>query len=110
MNCLAEEYSKLKRMVALDLENQFFQVRLHPDMKKFFGFQVPDLDGRPRYYCFNVMPYGCKPALAIVTRLLKPLKAFFHRLGINFSTTAAFPHPPTGSVNSNFVLSYTLYS
>ena len=31
-------------MVALDLENQFFQIRLHPSMSQFLGFMVPDLD------------------------------------------------------------------
>ena len=72
-------------MTALDLENQFFQVRLHPSMCDFLGFMVPDLDGAPVYYRFVVMPYGCKPAVSIVTRLLKPLKSYFHRLGIRFS-------------------------
>jgi hypothetical protein len=72
-------------MVALDLENQFVQVRLHPDMREFLGFQMPGPGGCPVFYCFNVMPYGCKPAVAVVTRLLKPLKAFFHRVGIKFT-------------------------
>jgi Reverse transcriptase (RNA-dependent DNA polymerase) len=72
-------------MVALDLENQFFQVRLHPDTKKYFGFSVPGPDGSPLYYQFTVMAYGCKPAVAVVTRLLKPIKSHLHRLGIKFS-------------------------
>ena len=72
-------------MTALDLENQFFQVRLHPSMRDFLGFMVPDINGIPVYYRFVVMPYGCKPAVSIVTRLLKPLKSYFHRLGIRFS-------------------------
>jgi len=29
-------------MTAYDLKNQFFHDKLHPDMKKFFGFAVPD--------------------------------------------------------------------
>ena len=72
-------------MTALDLENQFFQVRLHPSMCDFLGFMVPDLNGVPVHYRFVVMPYGCKPAVSVVTRLLKPLKSYFHRLGIRFS-------------------------
>ena len=72
-------------MTAFDLENQFFQVRLNPDMSKFLGFMVPDPSGTPVYYHFLVMPYGCKPAVSIVTRLLKPLKSYFHCLGIRFS-------------------------
>ena len=58
-------------MVALDLENQFFQIRLHPSMSKYLGFMVPDLDGTPMFFHFLVMPYGCKPAVAVVTHMLK---------------------------------------
>ena len=61
-------------MTAFDLENQFFQVRLNPAMSDFFGFMVPDPSVTPVHYRFLVMPYGCKPAVSIVTRLLKPLK------------------------------------
>ncbi len=31
------------------------------------------------------MAYGCKPAVTIVTRLLRPIKAFLHRFGIKFT-------------------------
>ena len=72
-------------MVALDLENQFFQIRLHPSMSQFLGFMVPDVDGTPMFFQFSVMPYGCKPAVAVVTKMLKPLKSYFHKLGIRFS-------------------------
>jgi len=72
-------------MTSLDLENQFFQVQLDPAMCKFLGFMVPEEDGTPAYYIFKVMPYGVIVAVAIVTRLLLPVKAFFHRLGIKFS-------------------------
>ena len=43
-------------MVALDLENQFFQIRLHPSMSKFLGFMVPDLDGTPNV--FSIFSYA----------------------------------------------------
>jgi hypothetical protein len=71
-------------MCAFDLENQFFQVRLSPDTKKYFGFAVPYPDGT-QYFQFTVMAYGCKPAVTVVTRLLKPIKAFLHKLGVKFS-------------------------
>ena len=72
-------------MTALDLENQFFQVHLHPAMRDFLGFMALDLSGTPVYFQFVVMPYGCKPAVSIVTHLLKPLKSYFHCLGLRFS-------------------------
>ena len=71
-------------MTALDLENMYLNIRLRNDMKKYLGFMVPFPDG-DRFFQFCVMPFGIKPAVAIVTRLLKPVKAYFHRLGIKFS-------------------------
>ncbi len=49
------------------------------------GFMVPDPDGTPRYYTFQVMAYGCKPAVTIVMRLLRPIKVFLHRFDIKFT-------------------------
>jgi len=72
-------------MTSLDLENQYFQIRLHPDMYQYMGFSVPDSDGSPVFYVFKVMAYGCKPAVSVVTRLLRPIKAFLHSLGIKFT-------------------------
>jgi hypothetical protein len=46
---------------------------------------VPDKGGTPQYYTFKVMAYGCRPAVTVVTRLLRPIKAFLHTLGIKFS-------------------------
>jgi hypothetical protein len=72
-------------MTSLDLENQYFQVRLRPDMFQYMGFMVPAEDGTPQFFQFTVMAYGCKPAVTVVTRLLRPIKAFLHRHGVKFS-------------------------
>ena len=72
-------------MCTLDLKNQFFHVQLNSDYKKFFGFKLPNESGVNEYYQFKVMAYGCKPAVNIVTRLLKPVKQFLHLLGIRFT-------------------------
>jgi hypothetical protein len=72
-------------MTSLDLENQYFQVRLRPDMYQYMGFMVPAEDGTPQFFQFTVMAYGCKPAVTVVTRLLRPIKAFLHRHGVKFS-------------------------
>jgi hypothetical protein len=83
---LAEELiSQNDFMASFDLANQFFHVRLHPADRKFFGFMVPDENGRERYYQFHVMCYGYSPAVEVVTRLLKPVKAYLHKLGIKLS-------------------------
>jgi hypothetical protein len=71
-------------MVALDLENQFCQVRLHPEMKQYLGLQYR-IPTALENFTNSVMPYGCKPAVAVATRLLKPVKAFVHRYDVKFS-------------------------
>jgi hypothetical protein len=60
-------------------------VRLHPEARKYFGLAVPEEDGIVHYYQFPVMVYGLKSAVQAVTRLLLPLKAYIHKLGILFS-------------------------
>jgi hypothetical protein len=65
-----------------DLENQFFHVKLAPKAYKFFGFAVPGSDGQEEYYCFKVMVYGFAPAVAVVTRLVRPAQAFLHKRGV----------------------------
>ena len=72
-------------LTAFDLKNQFFHVRLHESQKKFFGFAVPDEKGVMQFYQFQILVYGSKPAVAVVTDLLKPVKAYLHRQGVKLS-------------------------
>ncbi len=72
-------------MQAFDLKNQFFHVKLHPSMKNFFGFAVEEEDGSVSYYQFKILAYGCKQAVAVVTKLLKPVKSFLHSLGVRLT-------------------------
>jgi hypothetical protein len=60
-------------MTSLDLENQYFQVQLRPDMYQYMGFMVPAEDGTPRFLQFTVMAYGCNPAVTVITCLLSPV-------------------------------------
>ncbi len=72
-------------LLAFDLKNQFFHVRLHPEARKFFGFAVLDEMGNEKYYQFTVMVYGLKSAVQVFTWIILPLKAYIHKLGIRFS-------------------------
>jgi hypothetical protein len=72
-------------LTAFDLENQFFHVYLRPEDRKYFGFAVPDEKGQLQYYQFAVMAYGYAPAVAIVTKLLQPLKAYLYKRGIKLT-------------------------
>ena len=72
-------------MTSFDLKNQFFHVKLHPDMYRYFGFAVKNNLGVEKYYYFKVLVYGCKPAVYIVTRLLAPVKSYLHNAGVKLS-------------------------
>jgi hypothetical protein len=58
---------------------------LKQEEQKYFGFAIPAEDGTTDFYKFKVMAYGYSPAVEVVTRLLKPVKAYLHGLGIKIS-------------------------
>ncbi len=83
---LAEELiAKGNYMASFDLANQFFHVKLNPADRKFFGFALPFGEGKSDFFQFTVMAYGYSPAVEVVTRLLKPVKAYLHQLDIKLS-------------------------
>ena len=68
-----------------DLRNMYFHVRLQDDLSQYFCFRLINANGDEEYYMYRVMGFGYSPAGRIVTRLVAPIKAFLHRLGIRFS-------------------------
>ena len=71
---------------AMDLENQYFHVRINPVHQKYLGCKaINPVTGELTYFVFCVMIYGCKPAAAIVTRLTYPVVKYLHGLGVKFS-------------------------
>ena len=70
---------------ALDLENMYFHVRIHPNHQKYLGFKIEDENGTPIYYVFSVMIYGLKVATTVVTHLIKPVVSYLHEKGVKFS-------------------------
>jgi hypothetical protein len=57
---------------------------LHPQARRYFGFELADAAGVVRFYQFTVMVYGFKSAVRVVTRLILPIKSFLHKLGVRF--------------------------
>jgi hypothetical protein len=72
-------------MASFELGSQFFHMRLKHEEQKYFGFAIPAEDGRTDYYKFKVMASRYSTAAEVVTHLLKPVKAYLHRLGIKIS-------------------------
>ena len=63
----------------------YFHFKLAEEHQHYFSFSLPDKDGKPLYFKFLVMCYGYSLAAYIVTRVIVPIKAFLHKLGIRFS-------------------------
>ena len=72
-------------MTVFDLQNCYFHIQLADSLKKFFNFSLPSEDRTIEFFSFLVMAYGYAPAGRIITRLIKPLIAFCHSLGIRLS-------------------------
>ena len=69
-----------------DLENMYFQIVMTPEQRMFLGCQIEDPEtGTKYFFVFNVMIYGLKHAVTVVTKLLKPIVDYVNTLGIRNS-------------------------
>lgn len=65
-----------------DLKSAYFHIAIHEAHKKFLGAAFEDEDGRKRYFQFKFLPFGLASAVHCITKLLKPINAYFHKKGI----------------------------
>ena len=70
---------------SFDLEAMYHQLHLHESYKTFFGFSLPQRDGSPHYYVYNVLPFGLNFATYVVNRVMLPLKNLFRDMGIKLA-------------------------
>ena len=69
-----------------DLENMYFQIRVKPEHRKFLGCEIENPStGKTHYFVFNVLIYGLKHAVAVVTKLTKPIVDKISIMGIRNS-------------------------
>ncbi len=65
-----------------DLANAFFHIKIRPDHRKYLGAKFQTEEGKRQYFIFNFMPFGLSAAVYVITKLMKPLQAFFNQSGI----------------------------
>ena len=69
-----------------DLENMYFQIVVAEEDREFLGCEIEDPNsGESHYFVFNVLIYGLKHAVAVVTKLTKPIIDKVNSLGIRNS-------------------------
>ena len=64
-------------VVSLDLKDAYLQVPLHPDSRKFLRFMVGG-----KVYQFKVLCFGLSTAPQVFTRVMAPVSASLHRMGV----------------------------
>ena len=64
-------------MVSLDLKDAYLQVPMHPDSRKFLRFMVGG-----KVYQFKVLCFGLSTAPQVFTRVMAPVSAILHRMGV----------------------------
>ena len=65
-------------MESLDLKDAYLQVSMHPDSRKFLRFMV----GGGKVYQFKVLCFGLSTAPQVFTRVMAPVSAILHRMGV----------------------------
>ena len=64
-------------MVSLDLKDAYLQVPMHPESRKFLRFMVGG-----KVYQFKVLCFGLSTAPQVFTRVMAPVSAILHRMGV----------------------------
>ena len=68
-------------LASFDLKSGYHHVDIAPECQKFLGFSWP-MDGKVRFFVFNVLPFGLSSAPYIFTKVLKPLVAHWRSAGL----------------------------
>ena len=64
-------------MVSIDLKDAYLQVPMHPESRKYLRFMAFG-----KVYQFKVLCFGLSTAPQVFTRVMAPVSAFLHSLGI----------------------------
>ena len=64
-------------MISLDLQDAYLQVPVHHDSRRFLRFVVAG-----KTYQFRVLCFGLMTAPQVFTRIMAPVSAILHRLGV----------------------------
>ena len=65
-------------MVSIDLKDAYLQVPIHPDSRKYLRFMAFN-----KVYQFKVLCFGLSMAPQVFTRVMAPVSAILHTLGIH---------------------------
>ena len=82
LNVIEKSLFKGAFLWSFDLKDQYHQIQIHEHFSQFLGFQFPDEAGEIQFYMYIVLPFGLNLAVALVTDIFKPFKAYLNSLNI----------------------------
>jgi hypothetical protein len=71
--------------IVYDLKAAYHHISIHPSQVKYLGAAFTKPEGGDQYIVFLFLPFGLSSAVHCITKILKPINAFFHRKGIKHS-------------------------
>lgn len=71
--------------VVFDLKSAYYNIKIAEDQWKFLGATISDSDGKDLHFVYKHLPFGLSSAVHAITKLWKPLVAYFTMKGIRFS-------------------------
>ena len=94
-NCLKEQkvtLAHLQRALELteeddfqtvyDLKSAYHHVKVLEEHRQYLGASITTESGEKQYFVFNYMPFGLGSAVHCITKIFKPMSAYFHLQGI----------------------------
>jgi hypothetical protein len=79
--CL-EITNKDEYQVVYDLKSAFHHIRISDRQVEYLGAAFETEEGKIQYFVFLYLPFGASSAVHCITKLFKPLNAYFHTKGI----------------------------
>jgi hypothetical protein len=71
--------------VKYDLTSAYHHIKISDSQIGYLGAAFTKEDGSKQYFVFLYLPFGLGSAVHCMTKIFKPLNAYFHSLGIRHS-------------------------
>ena len=79
---LSDILSEGDYFTTFDLSSGYHHIEIHPEHRKFFGFEWTFEDGSTKYFHFCVLPFGLSSACYVFTKVLRPFTKRWRGIGI----------------------------
>ena len=82
LTTLSEILSEGDHFTTFDLSSGYHHIEIHPEHRKFLGFEWTFEDGSTKYFQFCVLPFGLSSACYVFTKVLRPFTKRWRGIGI----------------------------